>query len=260
MIRKLLLILVSYHTSENEVDLLLNCLSSLPSNIGYALAVNDYRKGQVVEKLFANSDYLSLNNDNLGYGKAVNNLLSKVYNKPEYIAILNTDLSWPKGTFENMIHWMDDHSDISLMVPQILSPLGQIQMLCKRNPTVLALISRRFIPDKFKPSILKKYDSWYHYGDYDYDHIFEAPYLSGCCMFTRLSSFIDVGGFDERYFLYLEDADLSRSLSNLGKCIHYPYVYVVHKWGRGNYTNPYLVVVNIISAWHYFRKWGIQIW
>ena len=128
MMRKLLLILVSYHTSENEVDLLLNCLSSLPSNIGYALAVNEYRKGQVVEKLFANSDYLSLNNDNLGYGKAVNNLLSKVYNKPEYIAILNTDLSWPKGTFENMIHWMDDHSDISLMVPQILSPLGQIQM------------------------------------------------------------------------------------------------------------------------------------
>ena len=91
----------------------------------------------------------------MGYGKAVNNLLSKVYNKPEYIAILNTDLSWPKGTFENMIHWMDDHSDISLMVPQILSPLGQIQKLCKRNPTVLALISRRFIPDKFKPSILK---------------------------------------------------------------------------------------------------------
>tara|TARA_B100000925_G_C21981708_1_gene462612 strand:+ start:452 stop:1234 length:783 start_codon:yes stop_codon:yes gene_type:complete len=260
MIRKLLLLIVSYHTPEIEVDILLKCLSSLPSNIGYALAVNEYRKGQVVEKLFANSDHLCLNSHNLGYGRAINLLISKVHNKPQYIAILNTDLQWSQGTFQNMMNWMDIHYEISLIVPKIVRPSGQLEMLCKRNPTVLALMSRRFIPDKLKPLFLKKYDTWYCFGDYDYNQIFEAPYLSGCCMFTRLSSFIEVGGFDERYFLYLEDADLTRSLSKLGKCIHYPHASVVHQWGRGNYTNMYLALINIISAFHYFWKWGLEIW
>ena len=56
---------------------------------------------------------------------------------------------------------------------------------------------------------------------YDYGSIFDVPYLSGCCMVARSSSFIDCGGFDERYFLYLEDADLTRMLSETGRCIHF---------------------------------------
>ena len=64
-------------------------------------------------------------------------------------------------------------------------------MLCKRNPTVLALISRRFIQTSLN-QVFEKYDSWYHYGDYDYDRIFQLTQV--VAVFTRLSSFIDVGG------------------------------------------------------------------
>ena len=97
-------------------------------------------------------------------------------------------------------------------------------------------------------------------GHKNYDSVFEAPYLSGCCMLIRTTSFIAVGGFDERYFLYLEDADITRSLSSIGRCLHLPTLSVVHNWGRGNYRSLRLLVVNLISAFKYFTKWGLQIW
>ena len=93
----------------------------------------------------------------------------------------------------------------------------------------------------------------------DYSSIFDVPYLSGCCMIARTSSFIESGGFDQRYF-YLEDADLTRSMRKYGRCIHFPYVSVVHSWGRGNYRNIWLMLINIVSAFIYFKKWGIALW
>ena len=94
----------------------------------------------------------------------------------------------------------------------------------------------------------------------DYNAIFDAPYLSGCCMVIRTSSFISIGGFDERYFLYLEDADITRSLSGVGRCLHFPRVSVVHSWGRGNYKSFRLLFVNLISSFKYFLKWGLKVW
>ncbi len=96
--------------------------------------------------------------------------------------------------------------------------------------------------------------------DFDYNRVFEVPYLSGCCMLFNSSSFVKVGGFDEKYFLYLEDADLTRELTHEGRCIHLPIASVVHAWGRGNYRNIFLTLVNLASAWHYFCKWGWVIW
>ena len=79
-------------------------------------------------------------------------------------------------------------------------------------------------------------------------------------MLARSDAFQRVGGFDERYFLYLEDADLTRSLAQQGRCVHLPVAGVVHGWGRGNYRNLRLMVVNLISAWRYFAKWGLSLW
>ena len=97
-------------------------------------------------------------------------------------------------------------------------------------------------------------------ADHDCSQVFDVEYLSGCCMLIRMEAFQSCGGFDERFFLYLEDADLTRSLARWGRCIHLPVASVVHGWGRGNYRNLRLMAVNLVSAWHYFRKWGWQLW
>lgn len=90
--------------------------------------------------------------------------------------------------------------------------------------------------------------------DINYHQMFEVPYLSGCCMVTRSDAFCMLGGFDERYSLYLEDADITRSLAQYGLCVHLPVASIIHVCGRGNYSSFYLMCVNVVSMWRYFQK------
>jgi hypothetical protein len=258
--RQLLLLLVAYHPSPLEVDQLQACLAELPPELGYAVVVNDHHPGEPVEKLQAEADCFLTNRDNPGYGRAVNRLVERLGQLSPYIGVLNTDLSWQNGTFEQLLGWLQQHPQVSLAVPQIMDEVGTPQQLCKQHPTLLGLFSRRFLPDRLKPNWLKRYDRWYVMSDHNYQEVFEVPYLSGCCMLIRSDAFHRAGGFDERYFLYLEDADITRSLAREGLCVHLPVAGVVHGWGRGNYRNLGLVAVNLTSAWHYFRKWGWKLW
>jgi GT2 family glycosyltransferase len=258
--RQLLLLLVAYHPSQREVAQLQACLAALPPQVGYAVVVNDHHPGEPVEQLAARADGFLTNRDNPGYGRAVNRLVARLGQLPPYLGVLNTDLSWSLGTFEQLLGWLQQHPQVSLAVPQILDEAGMPQKLCKHNPTVLGLFSRRFLPDRLKPAWLKRYDRWYVMADQNYQEVFDAPYLSGCCMLIRSDAFCRAGGFDERYFLYLEDADLTRTLAREGRCVHLPVAGVVHGWGRGNYRNLGLMAVNFSSAWHYFRKWGWALW
>ncbi len=258
--RKLLLLVVIYRPSAEDLQRLLTSLSVLSSEVGYALVVNDYFKSPNIEKLKASADFCLLNTENLGYGRAINQLVEKIDEMPEFLAILNQDLSWNLGTFEKLTSWMDCHPDISLAVPRIENRKGKMETLCKRNPTILALFSRRFVPQLLKPIWLKQYDKWYEMLDFDYSKVFECEYLSGCCMLVRSEKFCRVGGFDQDYFLYLEDADFTRKISAIGRCVHLPIATVVHGWGRGNHRNFLLTIVNLVSAWIYFRKWGFVFW
>lgn len=258
--RQLLLLFVAYHPSPLEVEQLQACLAELSPQVGYAVVVNDHHPGEPVDQLQAGADCFLTNRDNPGYGRAVNRLVVRLGQLAPYIGILNTDLSWQQGTFEQLVGWLQQHPQVSLAVPQILDEAGTPQQLCKQHPTVLGLFSRRFLPGWLKPNWLKRYDRWYVMADQNYQEVFEAPYLSGCCMLIRSEAFSRAGGFDERYFLYLEDADITRSLARDGQCVHLPVAGVVHGWGRGNYRNLGLMAVNLTSAWHYFRKWGWALW
>lgn len=258
--RQLLLLLVAYHTPAEECTRLLTCLSKLSPHIGYAVVVNRYQAGDPIDLLKQGADYFLTFSENLGYGRAANRLMAHVKNPPAYIGVLNTDLSWEPGTFECLLNWMQRNQDVCLAVPQIRNSDGSLAKLCKQHPTILALLSRRFWPDSLKPSWLKRYDRWFSMADHDYYDVFEVPYLSGCCMIIYAAAFQCVSGFDERFFLYLEDADITRRLSKVGRCVHLPIASVVHGWGRGNYRSLRLMAVNLGSAWLYFKKWKVKFW
>ena len=256
MDRRLILIFVAFHPSDLEVRALMDCLGRLPATIGYAIAANDYHPGEPVEALFPRADLFICHEKNIGYGKAVNAVASRLPEHVPYIAALNTDLIWESGTFETIVSWLDDQPRHVLAVPRIVDPSGHEQHLCKQDPTVLALLSRRFLPEYLKPAWLKQYDRWFSMMDSDYSSLFSVPYLSGCCMVIRHAAFRSVAGFDERYFLYLEDADLTRKLRHVGEAVHVPFARVTHAWGRGNHNSLRLTLVNLMSAVTYFSKWG----
>jgi hypothetical protein len=256
------LVLVAYHPGPREVACLKTGLDELSDQIRYIIVSNDHISGEPVEELSENALIFLANNHNPGYGRAVNQAAAELAAhgiEPLYLASLNTDLSWQPGSLENLVDWLDQNPDVVLAVPEIRSPEGDIQMLCKQNPTILALLSRRFLPEKLKPLWLRRYDYWYTMNDADYSQVFESPYLSGCCMFMRYTAFLKLGGFDERFFLYLEDADMSRRMTELGRSVHLPVSTIYHHWGRGNHRSKRLTLVNLHSAWMYFRKWGFRL-
>ena len=138
---------------------------------------------------------------NPGYGRAFNQLWQQWcarHGVPPLVAVLNTDLSWAPGSLESLLAWLEHHPDVTAATPQLRFPDGQRQFLCKRNPTLLALISRRFIPRRLKPRRLRRYDRWFTMRDHSYDQVFRSTYLSGCCLLMRGSAVERIGGFDPR--------------------------------------------------------------
>jgi len=255
-----MLVIVAFHPSLSEVNTLLHSLAALSSKIGFCVVANEYRVGEPIELLFNTADIVLTLSQNVGYGSAINRGVKALELPPDYIVGMNTDLSWTPGTFEGFLAWMKLNQDVALASPQILDLKGNIQYLCKTNPTFLALISRRFIPTAIKPPCLLQYDRRYVMLEHNYAEIFESEYLSGCCLIMKTEYFCAAGGFDQRYFLYLEDADITRTLSRFGRCVHVPLFTVVHAWGRGSYRSIRLMMVNIHSVYLYFKKWGIAFW
>ena len=148
---------------------------------------------------------------------------------------------------------MDSNPDVGQVMPKVVYPSGEIQYLCKLLPTPVDLIVRRFIPVK---SYNDKHDYNYELHWTGYDREMEVPSLSGCFMFLRCSVLKEVGGFDERYFMYAEDLDLCRRIGTVAQTVFFPGVSVVHEYEKGSYKNKKLLKYHITSIIKYFNKWG----
>ncbi len=259
-----LLVVVAHHPPAEHVIRLQQCLQGLPPGVVYGVVINDYLPGEPAEALLSGAAITLVQQQNPGYGRGFNQLwqdwLASHADPPPLVAVLNTDLSWSMGAMERLVAWMEAHPDVTAAAPLLRFPNGRMQYLCKRNPTLLALFSRRVIPKWCKPSLLKRYDSWFTMQDHDYQTVFTTSYLSGCCLLMRGWALDLEQGFDPRFFLYFEDADITRRLGRHGRTVHLPVAEVMHHWGRGSYISFGLTMVNLHSAWIYFRKWGWRWW
>ena len=200
---------------------------------------------------------------NLGFSKG-HNLSKKYLGKSKYHLILNPDIVLEdKSLFKNILNFLDQNKDIAMMQPLIYDHNeDNIQYLCKRNPSLLIQVIRGFFRkniDKF--SFLYKYNYDYEMRNLAYSNkIVESSYLSGAFMFCRTKLLDKVDWFDERFFMYLEDADLTRKLSKLGKCVQNPYFKVRHVWAQGSRKNNYLRMIACISFIKYSFKWGLKLY
>lgn len=197
------------------------------------------------------------NNANLGFGRGHNIALKKsVEEKVSYHLVLNPDVYFEEGVLEELYNYMEKNPEVGLIMPKVLYPDGSLQYLCKLLPTPFDLFGRRFL--NFGPfkRIVEKRNEIYELRFTGYNKIMEVPYLSGCFMFIRTKVLEKVGLFDERFFMYLEDTDLSRRIHKVSKTIYYPYVHIYHEYGKGSYKNLKLLKYHIDSAIKYFNKWG----
>jgi GT2 family glycosyltransferase len=203
--------------------------------------------------------YIHFSGSNLGYARA-HNVAQYLADSP-YHLILNPDIVFSDShCLDRLLAIVEAEPDIALIQPLITSPdNARIQFLCKRNPTFLSQLGRGFLGSVYF-RLMAAYDSWYVMRDLAYGHQpVESQYLSGCFMLCRRSCLDRVGWFDPQFFMYLEDADLTRRLSAIGRCIHEPRIRVGHVWARGSHQNLRLRLVAISSYFRYGAKWGFRL-
>ena len=192
------------------------------------------------------------NNKNLGYGAGHNVAIKQILDSADYHLVLNPDVSFEKGTLEKLVDFGEKNIDIGLLTPKVLYPDGSVQYVCKLLPTPFDLIFRRFLPASFTRKRMEKFEL----RQLNYNKLFQAPYIHGCFMFLRTEALKKVGLFDERFFMYPEDIDLTRRIHQHYKTVFYPEVVIVHAHAKASYKSLKLLWIHIVNMIKYFNKWG----
>lgn len=190
---------------------------------------------------------------NLGYGKAHNIALREsAYHKTDFHLVMNSDIQVKAEDIDAMHDWMSAHPEAGQLMPRVVGPDGTQQYLAKRLPSPMDVFGRRFLPGW----INSKRNRRYELRDLDLDRPVNAPYLSGCFMLLRTEAAVEAGLFDERYFLYPEDIDLTRTIHRNYLTLYYPEWTIVHAHARESYKNKHMLRVHIQNMCRYFNKWG----
>ena len=193
------------------------------------------------------------NGANLGYGRAHNIALREsAWAMTELHLVMNSDIQVHAADIDAMHDWMLQNPQVGLMMPRVVSPDGSQQFLAKRLPTPLDVFGRRFLPQWLMARRNKKYEL----RDLDLTRPVNAPYLSGCFMLLRTKAAVDAGLFDERYFMYPEDIDLTRTLHRNWLTLYYPQWTIVHAHRRASYSDKKYLWIHIVNMCRYFNKWG----
>lgn len=171
------------------------------------------------------------NTDNKGFSKANNQAVA--ISKGEYILFLNPDTVMPEDFLKKTIAYMDQHPEAGAIGPKLIDGKGQFAPDGKKSfPTLSVAIFKTTGINKLfsKSPYFNKYYA-VHVGP---DECAEVDVLSGCCMLVRKKAMDDAGGpFDEDYFMYCEDVDLSYRIQKAGyKNIYFPETELIHYKGE----------------------------
>ena len=199
------------------------------------------------------AEYLYNNGRNLGYGAAHNIALRHSLEQGvPYHLVVNPDIELTPEVLPALERFMNAHPDVGHVMPRVVYPDGSLQYLCKLLPTPADLLLRRFLPAGWTRRRMERFEM----RSSGYDHVMDVPYLSGCFMFLRTDVLRRVGLFDERFFMYPEDIDLTRRIHAVCRTVFFPGVQVVHHHAQSSYKSPKMLAVHLWNMVKYFNKWG----
>ena len=191
---------------------------------------------------------------NAGYGAGNNLVIAEA--QSDYHLVANPDVFLDEDALLVACQYLEAHPEVQLLTPQVRGEDEQLHYLCKRHPTLFIMFLRSFAPAALKrrfAGLLERFEM----RDQDYAGVIGGVgYPTGCFMFFRTRALKAIGGFDERFFMYLEDADIGRRIARLGDVRYVPSVRIVHRWARGTHRNRRLRWITVQSALIYWRKWG----
>lgn len=244
--------LVTYKTDREELATVLRCLRSAPVERIYIVDNSPDDSLRDFGDLAPSVEYI-WGHGNIGYGAAHNIAIRRsMENGADYHIVLNSDIYFEPGTIETLLEYMEANHDVGQVMPSVFYPDGSRQYLCKMIPTPFDLIFKRFLPSSLSHSVTERFQLKFT----GYDHEMNVPYLSGCFMFFRVSALRDVGLFDERFFMYPEDIDITRRMHERHRTMFFPGASIVHAHTAEHKTSKRMLKIGISNLIKYFNKWG----
>ncbi|WP_312185369.1 glycosyltransferase [Sphingobacterium sp.] len=208
---------------------------------------------EIIESDHLNIQYIH-QPSNPGFGAAHNIALKHAIEAgSEFHFVINPDVTIHQDATFSMVEFMKKDSNIGMLMPQILNRDGSIQYLPKLLPSPLSVF-KRILNKKF--GLYSSFVQKYELHHIDPNRIYDAPILSGCFTLIRILSLNKVGLYDDRFFMYFEDWDLSRRMQESYRTVYYPRVSVIHGYESGANKSPNLFRIFVRSYIRYFDKWG----
>jgi GT2 family glycosyltransferase len=173
------------------------------------------------------------NLQNVGFARGVNQGLAAT--SGPLVLIMNPDCRLAHGACDALTRELQRSDRVALVAPRILNPDGSDQGSARGDPDMLTgLFGRTALLRRALPRLAVSQRNVVSRAA-DGDSAIDVDWVSGACMLARRSALEQVNGFDERYFLYWEDADLCRRLRREGYRIRYvPGATAVHRVGHSS--------------------------
>lgn len=241
----------------NSGDYLLKCIHSIFSNsnenfVDKVFIIDNNSNDSSLQKISPNDKIVIVRNkENRGFAKAANQ--GFYLSKEPYVLLLNPDAQLLEATLKDCIAFMEEHDEADVLGCRLLNDEGKISPSCARFPTPVKIFMdsigfSKVFPSIFSPAILMT----------DWDHR-ESRYVDqvmGAFMFIRRSIFDKVGYFDERFFVYCEELDFSKRLSDFGgKSFYNTNISAIHSCeGTTKRVKAFRLFLNIKSRLQYSKK------
>lgn len=208
---------------------------------------------EMVESCFPDV-LLNRNKQNDGFAKSHNFIIGNT--SSEYILLLNPDITVVPGSIERMIGFLEEQADVGMVACKLLNEDMSLQYSCRRYPQALTILLRGL----GIASWLSNGRDLRHYlmADWDHSSTAEVDWIMGSCILLRRDVVREIGLFDERFFMYYEDVDLSLRVWKKWKVCYFPHSYMVHYHLQQSHklTGLRQKLIHIASAFQFFRKHG----
>lgn len=191
---------------------------------------------------------------NIGFGRA-HNLAIRLLDS-DYHLVLNPDVDLAPDSLSKGLDYLSAHPETALVAPRLIDDNGSAQFGCKRFPSVLDFLLRGFAPAFVKRHFERRLA---HYEMRDLsDEIVtpDVPIASGCFMLFRTTALQAIKGFDERYFLYFEDFDISIRVRAYGLIAYLPALQVLHHGGNSAKKGLRHILMFARSGLRFFHSHG----
>ncbi len=172
---------------------------------------------------------------NLGYGSAVNRAVAKLAADDEFVIVANPDVVWSPGSIDALLDAAERWPRAATLGPLIRDPDGSVYPSARHLPSLVRGGMHAVVGFAWKRN------PWTKAYRQEYLAPSERPvgWLSGSCLLVRRAAFDEVGGFDERYFMYMEDVDLGDRLGRAGWLnVYVPSAEILHDKGHSTGRDP----------------------